>query len=94
MNEQGQEFEMSNQTWKINFSVRKQIIDGENENEQEQAPLNQEVSMVSVQILKVPDQEKYCVNFTRKAGSSILFYDSANKYIDLLELCNNTTLDD
>jgi len=94
MNEQGQEFEMSNQTWKINFNVRKQIIDGENENEQEQTPLNQEVSMVSVQILKVPDQEKYCVNFTRKAGSSILFYDSANKYIDLLELCNNTTLDE
>lgn len=94
MNEQGQEFEMSNQTWKINFNVRKQIIDGENENEQEQTPLNQEVSMVSVQILKVPDQEKFCVNFTRKAGSSILFYDSANKYIDLLELCNNTTLDE
>ena len=40
MNEQGQEFEMSNQTWKINFNVRKQIIDGENENEQEQTPLN------------------------------------------------------
>lgn len=41
----------------------------------------------------MPDQEKFCVDFQRKAGSSILFYDNANKYIDLLELCNNTTLD-
>jgi hypothetical protein len=49
--------------------------------------------MLQVEILKVPDQEKYCVDFQRKAGSAILFYDNANKYIDLLELCNNTTLD-
>jgi hypothetical protein len=41
----------------------------------------------------VAEQDKYCVDFQRKAGSSILFYDNANKYIDLLELCNNTTLD-
>jgi hypothetical protein len=34
------------------------------------------------------------VNFSRKAGSAMLFYDNANKYIDLLELSNNTTLDD
>ena len=41
----------------------------------------------------MPDQEKFCVDFQRKAGSAILFYDNANKYIDLLELCNNATLD-
>ena len=41
----------------------------------------------------MPDQEKYCMDFQRKAGSAILFYDNANKYIDLLEMCNNTTLD-
>ncbi len=33
------------------------------------------------------------MDFQRKAGSAILFYDNANKYIDLLEICNNTTLD-
>ena len=41
----------------------------------------------------MPGQEKYCVDFQRKAGSAILFYDYANKYIDLLEICNNTTLE-
>jgi len=46
----------------------------------------------SIEILKVPDQQKYCVNFIRKAGSAMLFYDEANKYIGLLELCNNTEL--
>lgn len=89
MNEQGQQFEMSDQTWKITFEVEKQI----NEGEQEEL-VRAEKSRVQVEILKVPNQEKYCVNFTRKAGSSILFYDNANKYIDLLELCNNATLDE
>ena len=49
-----------------------------------------------MEILRVPggrqDEEKFCVDFQRKAGSALLFYNNANKYIDLLELCNNTTL--
>ena len=53
-----------------------------------------ERAQIQVEITKVPGQEKYCVDFQRKAGSAILFYDNANKYIDLLELCNNTTLDE
>jgi len=53
-----------------------------------------EMAKIQVEITKVPDQDKYCVDFQRKAGSAILFYDSANKYIDLMELCNNTTIDE
>ena len=53
-----------------------------------------EQATVQVEILKVPDQDKYCVDFQRKAGSAILFYDNVNKYIDLLELCNNTNLNE
>lgn len=52
-----------------------------------------EQARVQVEILKVPDQDKHAVVFQRKAGSAILFYDNANKFIDLLELCNNATLD-
>jgi hypothetical protein len=44
--------------------------------------------------LKVPGKDIYAVDFQRKAGSAILFYDNANKFIDLLELCNNATYED
>ena len=36
--------------------------------------------------------DKFCVKFSRKAGSAMLFYDSATKYMDLLSICNNATL--
>ena len=90
MQEQGQVFDISNNTWKVSFNVSKQInepVEGE-----EVEPIFEQAK-IQVEILKVPGQDKYCVDFQRKAGSAILFYDNANKYIDLLELCNNATLD-
>jgi GTPase SAR1 family protein len=90
MQEQGQVFDISSNTWKVGFSVSKQInepVEGE-----EVEPVFEQAK-IQVEILKVPGQDKYCVDFQRKAGSAILFYDNANKYIDLLELCNNATLD-
>ena len=91
MTEQGQQYEMSNQTWKVSFNLQKDINEG---NEAESAPQMQEQCKAQVEILKVPNQDKFCLNFSRKAGSAMLFYDFANKYMDLLELCNNTTLDE
>lgn len=85
--ENGQEFEISNKTWKLNMSVKKNL----NEEAAEGSPTMYEQCNIQVEILKVKDQDKYCVEFQRKAGSAILFYDNANKYIDALELCNNTT---
>ena len=85
LSNQGQEFTMSEQTWKLNFEATKTIGDAK-DGIKEQA-------QIQVEILKVPGQDKYCVDFQRKAGSAILFYDHANKYIDLLEICNNTTLE-
>ena len=90
MTEQGQQYEMSNQTWKVSFNLQKDINEA---NEAESAPQILEQCKAQVEILKVPNQEKFCINFSRKAGSAMLFYDFANKYMDLLELCNNTTLD-
>lgn len=85
---------MNDSSWKLTFELEKQIFD-----EEETAAAAQQIdggfkekALVQVEILKVPDQEVYCVDFQRKAGSGILFYDNVNKYIDLLELCNNTTM--
>lgn len=90
--EQGQEFEVNDTTWKLTFDVQKQINE-QIEGQPEVEPIL-EMAKIQVEITKVPNQDKYCVDFQRKAGSAILFYDSANKYIDLMELCNNTTIDE
>lgn len=97
MNEQGLTFTPSDTHWKINFNVEKKI-EGTDPSDGaaagETSVKFSEQCQASVEILKVPGKEKYCVNFSRKAGSSMLFYDSANKYMDLLEVCNNTMLDE
>ena len=95
MTEQGQAFEISNLTWKLNFNCARNLNEaGAAEEGAADAIRLAEQCRAQVEITKVPDQDKFCVNFQRKAGSAMLFYDNANKYIDLLELCNNTTLDD
>ena len=90
LGEQDQAYEVSNQSWKLNFDVSKQI----NESEENVEPVFSNCKL-QVEILKVPDQEgKYCVDFQRKAGSAFIYYDEANKFMDLMELCNNATLDE
>ena len=84
---------MSNTTWKMTFDIERleKMVAGDGT---ESTSKVVEMSKAQVEILKVPDQDKYCVNFSRKAGSAMLFYDNANKYIDMLELFNNCTLDE
>ena len=52
-----------------------------------------EHAKIQVEITKVPDQDKYCVDFQRKAGFAILYYDQAMAYSQKLDLCNNATLE-
>ena len=40
---------------------------------------------IQIDILKDPNEQKYCVKFTRKSGSSSLFYQNIPEYISLLE---------
>ena len=76
MNEQRQEFKVSGSTWKLTFEVSKQVNEA-TEGETEFVPLYTKCK-VKVEILKVPDQEKFCVDFSRETGSSILFCERAN----------------
>ena len=99
MNEHGQAFEMSNTSWKLSFDVARQVAASEDRKEEEGAaavenpiPDFMDKCTTSVEVLKVPDTDKFCVKFSRKAGSAMLFYDSATKYMDLLSICNNASL--
>jgi hypothetical protein len=54
-----------------------------------------ETAQVQFEIQKVEDRENmFYVNFKRKAGAAILFYDNAKKYMDSLALFNNATLEE
>ena len=78
-------FTMSNKTWRMNSVITKE--NKEIEGEEERCDMQ-------IEIYKVKDQEKYCVDFQRKAGSAILFYDNANLVISELNMLNNTTLNE
>ena len=90
MQEQGQQWEISRVNWKVNLSFERNM----NENAVVDNRSSTESCKAYIEILHVVGQEKYCISFNRKAGSSMLFYDKANMYIAQLELFNNTTLDD
>lgn len=91
---------MSENAWRINFTVEKPILMGispqaaANVEEQkgEEAGFSERAD-IQVEILQVPEQQKYCVKFSRKAGSTIVFYDQANDYLSYLDNCNNETLE-
>lgn len=86
---------MSETHWKFTFEAEKDsLFSYENDAVQESSILRTEKSTVQVEIFKVPDQEKFCVDFQRKAGSAMLYYDHVRKYIDQLALYNNTTLEE
>ena len=94
MTQQHQQYQVSDQTWKLTFEVQKQINDMDEDQEESKQEAIFERTQIQVEILKVPGQDKYCVDFQRKAGSTILFYDKAGEYMELLKLCNNATLDE
>lgn len=96
------EFKVSDKQFKVTYDVERQINvaalsddmkeDGEEEVKQDdkEAPIY-ERCQICIKILKV-DDGKVCVDFQRKNGSSILFYDAIGRLKDSLKLCNNTTL--
>ena len=100
MCEQGQEFTVSDQIWRVNFELRKQINQAPDEDDEEEnkgeefIPIFENVQ-IQFEIQKVPDRDQmFFVAFKRKAGAAILFYDSAKLYMDSLALFNNATLEE
>ena len=103
---QSQAYKVSDTIWKVNFECKKQINqqpeddDGaeneEEEEKQEDFVKVYETAQVQFEILRVPersDQMLY-VNFKRKAGAAILFYETVKVYMDQLALYNNATLEE
>ena len=71
---------VSEKSWRINFEVQKQIKDEIDEEKSATVPIIEQ-AQIQVEIMKVPGKDMFCVDFQRKAGSCILFYNNANKLI-------------
>jgi hypothetical protein len=83
-----QDFNVSETHWRVNYSVRRQINrppDGEEEVEEEAGEFVPVFEQADVQfeILRVPDSENMLyVQFKRKGGAAILFYESSKMHLD------------
>jgi len=105
LNSQNSQFKVSERSFKVTFESQRQInadqsvacddddAENEEENKQEEAEPIYEKCQVAVRLLKVNDK-KICVDFQKKSGGSMLFYDAIAQMKHELSLCNNTTLDD
>ena len=63
---------------RFTFEHKKEIIDDDIEMTEEQKSAAEpkfEVSKMEIEIKKIKDQAKHCIEFTRKAGSASLFYE-------------------
>lgn len=90
---------MAERTWKLNFTERKEIkieqnlpgvelSDDSDEEEEAGDPVYEEAT-VQIEILRVPGQDKYCLDIQRKSGDAKVFYGAARQFMNKLEHCNN-----
>jgi hypothetical protein len=93
---QDKEFTVSDKTFKVTYKDKRQInslpiVDDEDMEEVKQEDPIYEICTVAIKLLKV-DDSKICVDFQRKDGSSLHFYEAIGKLKVDLSLFNNTTL--
>ena len=102
LKDQGQLFKVSNTNWRVNFELKRQVNikpDDEEDDEEESKESFEpviETALVQFEILKVPGRSDRMlfVNFKRKAGAAILFYETVKVYLEQLALYNNATLEE
>jgi len=73
------------------YERQNQVIDEDCLEEEKEELVIQRVK-VQVEIKKVVNQEKFAVEFTRKAGPLRLFYSEVKKYRAEVNACNDTLL--
>ena len=83
-------FKISDKTYKVTFSKERKVGDDEPDAEKE----NTAITVSAHMQVKLLDAGKniVCVQFTRKGGSAMMFYNSFNQLKDQLELCNNVSM--
>lgn len=80
-------YEISNKTWKLCYTKEK--ADDEVEaNLKEQNIVIKEQAIVQIEMFDAGNG-RICVEFKRKQGSSMIFYDQFTKLMDELSHCNN-----
>ena len=80
-------YEISNKTWKISFNKTR----NQNENVKEGEPTITETAGIQIELLNAGDN-KICVEFKRKFGSSMIFYEWFNMLRDEIAIINNVAI--
>lgn len=93
MADEGQEFSVSDKVWRINFTVQRKADSGEDGSDREESSEDEEEKVqeklgvveaaeIQVEFQKVSDNDLLFVNFKRKAGAALLFYENAKVYME------------
>ena len=80
-------YEISNKTWKISFNKTR----NQNENVKEGELTITETAGIQIELLNAGDN-KICVEFKRKFGSSMIFYEWFNMLRDEIAIINNVAI--
>jgi len=76
-------YEISNKTWKLNYTKTR-----EEDKKEESGLVMKEQAVIQIELFDAGNQ-RICVEFKRKQGSSMVFYDQFNMLRDELAYCNN-----
>ena len=76
-------YEISNKTWKVTYKKTREDDKGETTD-----LVIKEQAIIQIELFDA-DNQRICVEFKRKQGSSMVFYDQFNMLRDELAYCNN-----
>jgi len=76
-------YEISNKTWKVTYTKSR-----EDDKKEEKDVVIKEQAVIQIELFDA-DNQRICVEFKRKQGSSMVFYDQFNMLRDELAYCNN-----
>lgn len=98
-------FEPSDKTWKLQYDISRGIASNPSDEAnnsgaaQEESKQNEggevvvhEKARVQIELLKVKDTGNICIEFKRKAGSTVLFHSNVKELMDNMSVVYNTTL--
>ena len=80
----GIEFTVSLKAWKIKYRKKRELLNESKSGQKDQISIVEE-ALIAIELKRVTD-EKICVEFRRKAGSSLIFYDQFHMIRNDLEM--------
>ena len=78
------EYTVSPKAWRIKYNKKRELLNERQSDQKDQISVTEE-AVIAIELKRV-SEEKICVEFRRKAGSSLIFYDQFHMIRNSLEI--------